>query len=68
MHKFLLVLSLSAKMLVHSIGYLLCLRAVTASIPALYFIRLQFGVELSHILSQWLLPLAGKCNPHAPSG
>lgn len=52
MHKFLLVLSLSAKMLVHSIGYLLCLRAVTASTPALYFIRLQVGVELPHVLSQ----------------
>lgn len=52
MHKFLLVLSLSAKMLVHSIGYLLCLRTVTALTLALYFIRLQFGVELPHILSQ----------------
>lgn len=68
MHKFLLVLSLSAKMLVRSIRYLLCLRAVTASTPALYFIRLQVGVELPHVLSQQHLPGAGKCNPHAPSG
>lgn len=52
MHKFLLVLCLSAKMIVYSICYLLCLRAVTASNPALHFIRLQFGVELPHVLSQ----------------
>lgn len=65
-YKFLLAMSLSwAKVSVYSVGYLLYLRKRSLcfySIPA--FMGLQCGVELSHVLNQQHLLLAGKYNLH----